>query len=173
MIEVRIGRLEDEVAPALLRPVAEDGSAVTPAMRRLEMAAGPEVAEQLGRLGRMPVGSATITGAGGLEADFLVSVVVRAVDEPATEATVERALVNGLRRVREWGIEKVAMPPLGTGAGNLDMEAAAVVMTGVLSGESGGSDGPPPDVVIVVENEYERDVFAQQASRAGEGSGGP
>lgn len=158
MIEVRVGRLEDEAAPALLRPVAADGSAVTPSMRRVEVAAGERVAEQLGRVGAMPVGSATITAAGDLQADFLVSVVVRAADEPATEADVERALLNGIRRLREWGIDRVAMPLLGTGAGNLEVEAAAGVMVPLLVRESAGGE-TPLHVVIVAESEYEREVL--------------
>jgi hypothetical protein len=67
VIRVRVGRLEASAAEALLRPVAADGSAVTPSMRRLELAAGPELQAQWRRLGELPVGSAAITGAGDVQ----------------------------------------------------------------------------------------------------------
>lgn len=155
MISVRVGRLEDVTTQAVLRPIASDGSAPTPSMRRLEAVAGDKVAEHLARLGELPVGSATLTPAGGLPADFLVSVVVRSRDEPATTASVERALVNGLRRVRDLGLTEIAMAPLGTGAGNLEIDAAAPIMLRVLGGDADGA----LDATIVVESDYEREVL--------------
>ncbi|HUF11930.1 MAG TPA: macro domain-containing protein [Longimicrobiales bacterium] len=164
MIRIRIGRLEEMEVPAYLRPVAADGSPVTPAMRRLDAAAGEAVREQLERGGELPVGSATITPAGDLPASFLISIVVRSQDEPVTEAAVERGLVNGLRRLREWAIDLAATVPLGTGAGNLDAEASARVMIATLRQEL-SPDSPPRDVIVVVESEYERDVFERALDR--------
>ena len=144
--------------PAYLRPVAADGSPVTPAMRRLDAAAGEAVRDLLQRGGELPVGSATITPAGDLPASFLISIVVRSHDEPVTEAMVERGLVNGLRRLREWAIDMAATVPLGTGAGNLDAEASARVMISTLRQEM-SPDTLPRDVIVVVESEYEREAF--------------
>ena len=158
MIQVRVGRLEEMIVPAYLRPVASDFSPVTPAMRRLDAAAGERLREQLQRGGELPVGSATITPAGDLPADFLVSIVVRSVDEPVTPAAVERGLVNGLRRLREWAIDMAATVPLGTGAGNLDAETSARLMVATLRQEM-SPDLMPRDIVIVVDNEYEKEAF--------------
>lgn len=165
MIRIVVGRLEEMAVPAYLRPVAADGSPVTPAMRRLEAAAGEPVREQMRRGGDLPVGSALITPAGDLSADFLVSMVVRSQDEPVTEAAVERALVNGLRRLREWAIDMAATVPLGTGAGNLDAESSARVMIDTLEREM-EPDTMPRDIIIVVESEYERDAFERALSRS-------
>jgi len=162
VIHVRVGRLEEMVVPAYLRPVAADGSPVTPAMRRLDAALGEHVRAQLQRGGELPVGSATITPAGDLPADFLVSIVVRSVDEPVTEAGIERGLVNGLRRLREWAIDMAATVPLGTGAGNLDAETSARLMVATLRRHM-TPDTLPRDIVIVVETEYEREVFERAA----------
>ncbi len=164
MIEVRIADPATVAAGALLRPVASDGSAVTPAMRRLEQAAGEELVEQLARVGELPVGAAAITPAGALAAEFVVHVSVRSRDEPVTPAGVRLGLINGLRRVREWAIDNVAVVPLGTGAGNLDAEQAAEVMVPVLV-EHAEQDGPPSRIVIVVETEYEREAFERRLQR--------
>ncbi|HEX7117621.1 MAG TPA: macro domain-containing protein [Longimicrobiales bacterium] len=158
MIEVRTGELADAGEAALLRPVDAGWSAVTPATRRLELAAGPALAEQCRRLGELPVGSAAITGAGVLRAEFMVHVVVRSAEEPVTPAGVRRALVNGLRRLTEWGIESVAMPPLGTGAGNLDAEESARIMVPAILEHQRGP-ARPLRVAIVVESEYELEAF--------------
>lgn len=167
MIRIVVGRLEEMVVPAYLRPVAADGSPVTPAMRRLEAAAGERVREQMQRGGDLPLGSALITPAGDLPADFMVSMVVRSQDEPVTEAAVERGLVNGLRRLREWAIEMAATVPLGTGAGNLDAESSARVMIDTLEREM-EPDTLPRDILIVVESEYEQEAFERALNRSGD-----
>lgn len=165
MITVRVGELAEATAAALLRPVAADWSAVTPAMRRLELAAGEELEAQCRRLGELPVGSATITPAGPLAAQFIVHVIVRSSDESVSAAGVRRALHNGLRRLAEWHIDSVAMPPLGTGAGNLDAEEAARIMVPLLL-EHMASAGAPAAVEIVVDSEYERDAFTREVRRS-------
>lgn len=168
MIEVRVGELADVEAGALMRPVSTDFSPVTPAMRRLEQAAGPAVEEQCARLGELPLGSAVITGAGSLPADFLVHVAVRSYDENPTAPVVRRGLLNGLRRLAEWEIEVVALPPLGTGAGNLDAEEAADAMLPVLADHLRGSSHPRR-VILVVEDAYQSAAFHGAVERhAGE-----
>jgi O-acetyl-ADP-ribose deacetylase (regulator of RNase III) len=90
--------------------------------------------------------------------------VVRSVDEPVSTHGVERAFRNGLRRLREWGIESVALPPLGTGAGNLDAEDVARIMIEVIQ-EHTAQFEHPRRFTIVVENDYEEQAFARQLAR--------
>ncbi|MFW5946964.1 MAG: macro domain-containing protein, partial [Gemmatimonadota bacterium] len=93
MIEVRIGDLADATADALIRPVATDFSAVTPAMRRFDGAAGTAVAEQCARLGEIPMGSAVITAAGDLDAQVIVHVAVRSSTENASRPVVRQGFL--------------------------------------------------------------------------------
>lgn len=168
MIRIVQGELAGAAIDAVLRPVTAEWTAVTHAMRRLELAAGEEPAEQCRRLGELPVGSAVITAAGDLPAQFLIHAVVRSVDEPVTGSGVRRALQNGLRRLAEWGIQRVAMAPLGTGAGNLDADEAASIMIPVLIEHM--ASGSPSEVEIYVDSEYEKDVFERHLALHG-GSG--
>jgi O-acetyl-ADP-ribose deacetylase len=168
VIRIVQGELTATSAEAVLRPVTAEWNAVTPAMRRLEIAAGPELERQCRSLGELPIGSATITPAGDLAARFVVNVIVRSMDEAVSEAGVRRGLQNGLRRIAEWGIARVAMPPLGTGAGNLDAEDSADVMIPVLM-EQLQAGGPPAEVEIYVDSDYEREVFERRV-RAVSGS---
>lgn len=169
MIEVRIAELAAMEVGAVMRPVSSDFSPVTSAMRRLDRAAGPAVEEQCARMGELPVGSAVITAAGELPAEFIVHVAVRSAEENATEGGVRRGLQNGLRRLVEWEIDSVAIAPLGTGAGNLDAEESARAMIQVLS-EHLRTAAHPSRVVVVVENSYQEDVFAAAVER-GAGAG--
>jgi O-acetyl-ADP-ribose deacetylase (regulator of RNase III) len=143
---------------AVLRPVAADLSAVDPAARRLELAAGTVVAEHLLRLGELPVGSAVLTP-GELAARFIVHAVVRSADEPVSPAGVRRALRNGLRRLDEWAIASVTVAPLGIGAGNLDAEESARAMMPVIR-EHLAASSTLVQVTVAVATEYEREVFA-------------
>lgn len=158
MIHVVLGVIEDTGAAAVMRPVSAEWEAVTPVMRRLEVAAGDEVLEQCRRLGELPVGSAVITGAGELDAQFMVHVIVRSLDEPVSVSGVRRAMQNGLRRLSEWAIDTVAVAPLGTGAGNLDAEESAQAMIPALV-EHMREAAYPKQVEIVVDSDYEREAF--------------
>ncbi len=172
MIEVRIGRLEDASAEAVLCPVSSDLSPVSPTMSRFQQAAGTQVADHCRRLGDLPVGSAVITAAGDLPSRFVIHAVVRSASENASVSTVRLALTNGLRRLDEWGIESVAMTPLGMGAGNLDAEESAEVMLPLLV-EHCRSSSRLASVVVVTEDEYQRAAFTASALRHGAGAAGP
>ena len=167
MIEVRTGELAEvaaEVAAdAVVRPVGTDFSAVTPAMRRFEQAAGEAVAEQCRLLGDIPMGAAVITAGGALAVDLIVHVAVRSPDENATRPVVRQGLVNALRRLNEWGATSVAMAPLGTGAANLDAETAADLMLSTLVEHGSGVE--LERIVVVVEDAYQDAAFTSAALR--------
>jgi O-acetyl-ADP-ribose deacetylase len=158
VIRVVQAELASLAVEAVLRPVTAEWSSVTPAMRRLELAAGEALLEQCRLLGDLPVGSAVITGAGELPAQFMVHVVIRSASEPVTAAAVRRGLQNGLRRAAEWGITELALAPLGTGAGNLDADDVAGIMVPMLS-DAVRAEGALRAADICVDTDYERDVF--------------
>jgi O-acetyl-ADP-ribose deacetylase len=163
VIQVIRGELASSTAEAVLRPVSAEWTAVTPATRRLELAAGVELEKQCRELGELPLGSAVITRAGDLPAQFMIHVVVRSLEEPVTLGVVRRALDNGLRRVAEWGIDRLATAPLGTGAGNLDADDVASIMIPALAGRI-REGGPPREVEIYVDSDYEKDVFERHVA---------
>jgi O-acetyl-ADP-ribose deacetylase (regulator of RNase III) len=160
MIDIVLGDIADIHATAIVHPVSAEWDPVTPAMRRLEIAAGDVVAQQCAKIGELPIGSAVITGAGAANAEFMIHVIVRSIFEPVTESTVQRGLQNSLRRCAEWGIDQIAVPPIGTGAGNLDAEEVASLMVPVLLDHMAEAKFPS-DVILVAESEYERSAFEQ------------
>lgn len=162
MIEVRLGELAEVETAAIVRPITAAGEAATAVSRRLEVAAGTVPVDQLQRFGELPVGAAVITMAGSLAADYLIHTVVRSPEQPVTVAVVRQALTNAFRRVDEWDIGSVALPLLGTGAGNLDPEEVVAVVVPLLREFVSASPRP---VLLVVESEYEHGLVAQELAR--------
>lgn len=158
MIQLVRGDLATVSADCILRPVRSDGAPVDALGRRLESAAGPEVQERAAAQGELPVGTAYLTPAGKLAASFLVHVVVQSPEDPVSMLSVRRGLVNGLRRAADFGLHSVALPPLGAGAGNLEVEKTARLMIEVLTDHLNGGQ-PPRALRLVVQSDYEEEVF--------------
>lgn len=165
MIRIVLADASEVEAEAFLRPVSSDLEAVTSASRRLELRAGAGLQEYLQRTGHLPVGGAVITPGGELKTDYLIHAVVQSREENPSEFSVQQALLNGLRRASEWGVESLALFPLGTGAGSLDVETAASLMVPIIL-RYVQTVGTPGEVIVVVSNEYERDAFHREVGRA-------
>ncbi len=152
------GLLRSAGTEGLLRSVYADLTPDTAFSRDVEVRAGQELADRLASMGELPVGAAVITPAGELSSGFLIHVVLQAPDEPVRIEGVKTALRNGLRRAQEWGLETLALPPLGTGAGNLDVEDVAEAMVSLIHDHLTTSECPK-EVTIVSATEYEREIF--------------
>ncbi len=166
MIEVRVGGLAESTTEGVLRPVDTFLAPVSHASREVEQAGGDDLAQRLRDTGELPIGGAILTPSGGLPATFLIHVAVQGPDQPVSPSTVRLALLNGLRRAVEWGIESLSLPPLGTGAGNLEPEDAARLVLEILR-EHAGTEEYPREVTIVVPGPYEEAAFAREIGRSG------
>lgn len=128
MIEVRVEDLAFFEGNAIIRPSTATLDATTPLLRRLELAGGASLRAQLRVADALPVGAAVVTGAGELPVELLVHAVVSSPTERVTRDGVRRAFRSALQRVQEWQLARVAVPPLGLGAGNLALEDSAALM---------------------------------------------
>jgi O-acetyl-ADP-ribose deacetylase len=160
-VGVKIGDLGDSRTDAVVRPISSDGDAITAVGRRLELVAGGSMAARLRGMGDLPVGGALVTPSGGLAAPFIIHAVLQSAEEPVSAGSVQRALVNVLRRARDFGLESLAFPPMGMGAGNLEAEDAAQILIEVLRDHL--RDGEQPSSFeIVVESPYEEELFTRE-----------
>lgn len=158
MITVRVGRLDESETEALLCPVRSDFSGVTNASRRVETGAGGKVRARLEGMGALPVGGAVVTPGGDLKTTFIIHAVVESPEESMTPMGIQRAVLNGLRRAREWEVSSLALPPVGLGAGTLDADQAGEMIVELLRDHL--QEGQPPaELVIVVESSFEEDLF--------------
>lgn len=150
----------------LVRPVSSDISPADVAARDLVVAAGAGLEERLLRIGVLPVGGAVLTPAGTLPADYLIHIVVMSQEEPQSSFAIQRALRNGLRRAADWGLESLAVPALGLGAGSIESEAPARTLVEILYNHL--DEGIPPlDLTIAVSSEYERALLSRLVDEVG------
>jgi O-acetyl-ADP-ribose deacetylase (regulator of RNase III) len=166
VISVEVGTVRDLEAEAVMRAVSSELDPVTSVARDLGQAAGPEILEQLEAMGSFPLGGAVITPGGEGPASFLIHVVVLSHEEPISGSGVRKALLNGLRRAIHFGVSDLALPMLGTGAGNLDPETSADALTGALL-EQRDAEGLPACVRVMVASEYELSVCVDRLRTAG------
>ena len=158
MIDVRVDDLAFYEGEAIARPVNAMLGATTPVMRKLEVAAGEAFAKQARVSEPMEVGSAVVTAAGDLRVELLIHGVVSSDEEPASRASVRRALLSALQRAVAFRITELALAPFGLGAGNLDIEESAEIMAQVLA-EHMKRAAYPSRVVIIAENALEEQVL--------------
>ena len=165
MITVRQGSLHEIGTEAVLHPVRSDFAGITGASRRLESAAGDEVRVRLEGIGELPTGGAVLTPGGELDIRYIIHAVLESPEESASSVGIRRALLNGLRRAREYEVASLSLPPLGLGVGTLDPEDSAYMMVQVLLDHV--REGPLPDeLVIVVETSYEEELFRRLLAAA-------
>jgi O-acetyl-ADP-ribose deacetylase (regulator of RNase III) len=158
VIRVVVDDLAFVAADAIVRPATTFLEPTTPALRRLEEIAGAAFLQALRVERELAVGSAVVTGAGALASELVIHAVIRSATEPVSRDSVRRALTAALQRAADWQLAHVALPPLGTGAGNLSLEDAAGAMAASLAAVP-GPEGFPRDVTVVVETDDERRVF--------------
>jgi len=102
---------------------------------------------------------------GDLRAPFIIHAVVESPEESLSAFGVQRALVNGLRRAQEWEMASLSVPPLGLGAGSLEPEEWASMVVELLLNHVREGE-PPREITIVVESEYEEDLFRRLLAAA-------
>jgi O-acetyl-ADP-ribose deacetylase (regulator of RNase III) len=164
VIEVRVEDLAFYEGDAIIRPATSVLGATTPLLRRLELAGGDALFRQLAVSEPLPVGSAVVTAAGDLPVDLLVHAIVSSATERVTRDGVRRAFRSALERANAWQIARVAIPPIGLGAGNLDLETSAELMADELSRHC-RTGVFPTAVTIVAETEDEAAVLDFAVSR--------
>lgn len=160
MIRVVLARLHEMEVEAIVCPVRSDLSPVSAVSRDVAAAAGAAIDERLDKLGSLPLGGAVMTPSSELTTDFVIHAVVMSEDEPQTEATVRRALRNALARAADWGVDSLALPPLGMSVGIAEPEDSAMVLIEILQDHI--EEGRPPlDLVIVPSTSYEEELFTR------------
>ena len=148
-----VGDLASVAADAVVRPANTRLEALTPALRRLDEAAGPSFIEQCRVRRELPAGAAVVTGAGALPAEFVVHLILGADVDSVTTDTVRKAIEAALWQCTQWQIATLAAPI--PAAGNLAPSAALGVMIDAVRTHMRNADHPAT-VFIVTPNESER-----------------
>lgn len=158
MIRAIVGALASTEADAVVRPASTTLDPAGGGLREFEIAAARDLPARRTIGAELAIGSAIVTGATGLSADFIIHAVVAGASHPASPANVRRAILSSLQRATDWHFGSVAFPPIGVGLGHLVMEATADIMAEVLIGYL-KEQTFPADVLIVVGRDEDRTIF--------------
>ncbi|MBA3892016.1 MAG: macro domain-containing protein [Gemmatimonadaceae bacterium] len=158
-VEVRVDDLAFYEGDAVARPSTARLAALTPVIRRLELAAGPRLLDRLHVHEPLPVGSAVVTGAGDLPAELMIHGVIQSETETVTRDGVRRALRSVLQRAVDWQLRSIGIAPFGLGAGNLDVEDSAQALADALEAHVARAATFPVAITIVTETADEADIF--------------
>ena len=131
--------------------------------------AGEEVRRRLSALGEMPVGGAVVTPGGDLPVEMMIHVVIRSREEAVSERTLTQAFRHGLEQATRWEVERLAVPVLGVGAGNLDVEVAAEILVRVFR-DHRRANSHPRTLVLLTRTPYEEEAALRARGQA-EGHG--
>jgi O-acetyl-ADP-ribose deacetylase (regulator of RNase III) len=165
VIEVRVEDLAFYSGDAIIRPATATLGATTPLLRRLELAGGKTLLDQLVVSEPLAIGSAVVTGAGELSVELLVHAIVSSTTERVTRDGVRRAFRSALERASAWQIANVAVPPFGLGAGNLDIEESALVMADELARHSAMATFPK-NITLVAETADQAQALESALARS-------
>ena len=166
MIEVLVDDLAFLAVDAVLRPASDTLDPVASVSTRLDHLAGPQFALERRVQSPLEIGSAVVTGAGDLAAQFVIHTVIRGEAANATRDTVRRALMSAWQRAATWGLERVAGPPVGAGAGQLALADSATLMAQTFA-EHLALGRPPMTLQIVVDREDERGMIEAAIRQVG------
>jgi O-acetyl-ADP-ribose deacetylase (regulator of RNase III) len=166
MIEVVVDDLAFMKVDAVLRPSSDTLDPVASVSSRMDRLAGPTFASERQVHSALEVGSAVVTGAGELSAQFVIHAVIRGEQANATHDSVRRALTSAWQRAAAWGMERVAGPPVGAGAGQLGLADAAELMAQTFADHC-RSGRPPTALQIVADREEERAIIEAAIQRVG------
>ena len=96
--------------------------------------------------GPIQVGEAAITGAGRLQARYVIHAAAMG-DRPASEETIRASTRAALRLAIVHGVKSIAFPILGTGVGQFPFESAARAMASeILDADRAGE---VPDQIVL------------------------
>jgi O-acetyl-ADP-ribose deacetylase (regulator of RNase III) len=101
------------------------GAGVAGAIKR---AGGEEIERQAVAKGPIPVGDAVATGAGHLQARYVIHGAVMGQDLRTNADLIERTTIRCLELADELGIRSLALPAFGTGVGGFPLDECAQIM---------------------------------------------
>jgi len=145
-------RLESLAADAVVRAADSFLSPVGAASEALDAAAGTTFTEQRRVNAPLEIGSAVVTGAGDLTAEFVLHLVVQDEERSATREVLRRALLHAWHRAEGWELSSVAA---SAGGLVLPVEEAAALLVETFR-DRADDTGYPAELLIVVDDAEQR-----------------
>jgi O-acetyl-ADP-ribose deacetylase (regulator of RNase III) len=166
IVELRQGDITEEAVDAIVNAANNRlimGGGVAGAIKRK---GGKEIEEEAIAKGPIPVGEAVATGAGRLQAKYVIHAATMAMDLVTDEGKIRAATRNSLKRAEELKLASIAFPALGAGVGGFPLRQAARVMLEETKGHLEGTTTSIQRVVFVLYGAEAYQAFEEELKRA-------
>jgi O-acetyl-ADP-ribose deacetylase (regulator of RNase III) len=101
----------------------------------IKRAGGDEIEREAVSKGPVPVGSAVATGAGRLQARYVIHGAVMGQDLRTSAELIERTTRSCIALADELGCDSLALPAFGTGVGGFPLDQCARIMVAAARDE--------------------------------------
>ena len=127
-ISVVMGDLSSCQADAVVRQADSDLGPADPAAILLDQVGGDAFALLRRNTTPLEAGAAVVTGGGDLVAPLVLHVVVSDPARKVGRELLRKALVSAWQRAGDWGLPRIATPPVGVGTGQLTLQESATLL---------------------------------------------
>ena len=156
---------------AIVNPTNTDllmGAGIGGQIRKL---GGTDIQEDCLEIGSISLGQTAVTNAGNLDVKYIIHAAVMKIGGVTSEKNLIGCIQSVSRRINEYKISRIAVPPMGTGVGRFPLRRCAEVMienilTEVIKRRC------LRQVIVAVEDEEEFRVFETVYSRIVSGTKG-
>ena len=169
VLSLRRGDITDEAADAIVNAANTGlvhGGGVAGAIVRK---GGQVIQDESDRVGRVPTGSAAITGAGKLPARFVIHAVGpvwRGQTPEESDRLLASATTAALEIARERGLESIAFPAISSGIFGFPKERCAQVMVEAVTAWAAAHPGDSPrDLRFTIIDDITANVFEGELQR--------
>lgn len=163
-LELVEGDITELKIDAIVNPANEDlqlGSGVAGAIREK---GGPSIQEECDRIGSTPVGTAVLTGGGGLSAKHVIHAVGPRMGEGEEDRKLQSAVRSSLALADRHGLRSIALPAISTGNFGFPVDRCArILLTEVYRYLQGGTK--LEQVVVVLWDDETFEVFKRELRR--------
>jgi len=122
---------------------------------------GLSIKKELDELGPLQTGEAVVTGAGNLNASYIIHAVGPRFNEADTEAKLRATVLGALRAADERGVKRVALPPMGAGFYAIPLDVCSSVMVRAIKAYLEGETNIE-EVLLCVMDQREYAPFESQ-----------
>lgn len=127
-IILEIGSLLDAPVEAIGNEVNEDLIFSDEAFSTLGTSVPDDAMMECLRIGQIPVGSAALTTAGNLHANYILHLATCGFDGVSSEASIVTSLRDGLMKAKEAGIRSLALPEIGVRSSDTPLKRLAELL---------------------------------------------
>jgi O-acetyl-ADP-ribose deacetylase len=127
-IHLKLGSVKDAEADAIISEINNDLIFAPEAHCSLGPEIDTEIIRQCLAIGKLELGEAVVTDAGGLDARWVIHAASMNYDQVSSEDSIVNSLRSSLAKANEIGARTVAIPPIGMATSNVPVKRVAELL---------------------------------------------